>query len=143
MGLPGAPWYCTPNCVHCSASKGYDFLDQECPKDIEMHSVSSRRLSETFPQATGHGNFTNQSVQLYDLVKDPSETTDLAASRPDIVKELGARLDKWEAETYLGPGEDPAFTPGCAKQKPFPNHDGPKHVPLLYPYCDLSLTLVV
>ncbi len=31
--------------------------------------------------------------QLYDLAKDPGETTDLAKEKPDLLKELS---DKWE-----------------------------------------------
>ncbi len=34
---------------------------------------------------------------LFDLEKDPSEKTDLAADHPDVVKDLAARLAAWEA----------------------------------------------
>lgn len=43
--LPGSDGYCTPNCVNCSASKGYDFLDKECPKDIRAEAASPRQLT--------------------------------------------------------------------------------------------------
>jgi len=140
--MPGNPWYCTPNCVNCSASEGYDFLDQECPKDIGVETTAPRHLGEAGLPTFAYQEFPNKTIQLYDLLTDPAETTDLSQSRPDVVEELGARLDKWEADTYLAPGVDPALTPGCAKQEAFPNHDGPKHVPILYPYCDLSTKLV-
>lgn len=133
--FPGGPWYCTPNCVNCSASKGYDFLDQECPKDISEDAESPRRLADwNFP----FFGKKEKKIQLYDLLWDPAETTDLSADRPDIVEKLGARLDKWEADTYIAPGEDPAGTKGCPPQPAFPNHDGPNRVPILYPYCDLA-----
>ncbi len=34
------------------------------------------------------------SVELYDLVEDPSETTDVALERPDVTSELARRLDE-------------------------------------------------
>ncbi len=53
--------------------------------------------------------------QLYDLKADPGEEKDLAAARPDVVKELEAAYDKWwvdvqpclENETAVGPKVNP------------------------------------
>jgi arylsulfatase A-like enzyme len=41
----------------------------------------------------------DDSVELFDVVNDPSEKTDLAARQPDRVKDLRARLDAWRKET--------------------------------------------
>jgi arylsulfatase A-like enzyme len=41
----------------------------------------------------------DDSVELFDVVNDPSEKTDLAARQPDRVKGLRARLDAWRKET--------------------------------------------
>merc|ERR1712032_1164844 len=96
--IPGQPWYCTPNCVNCSASKGYDFPDQECPNDIDEDAESPRRLADWSLPFLGKKD---KKIQLYDLLWDPAETTDLSTDRPDIVQKLAARLDKWEADTYI------------------------------------------
>ncbi|MFZ9979912.1 MAG: sulfatase [Opitutales bacterium] len=41
----------------------------------------------------------DDGVELFDLVNDPSEKTDLAARQPDRVKDLRAQLDAWRKET--------------------------------------------
>lgn len=41
-------------------------------------------------------NTRNQKLLLYDLSKDRSETTDLSAQHPELVKELQSALDQWE-----------------------------------------------
>jgi hypothetical protein len=33
--------------------------------------------------------------QLFDVQKDPGETTDLAAMHPDVMKQLDAAYDEW------------------------------------------------
>ncbi|MBX6316326.1 MAG: sulfatase [Isosphaeraceae bacterium] len=40
----------------------------------------------------------NEPARLYDLAKDIGETTDLAAQRPEVAKELQAALDAWDAQ---------------------------------------------
>lgn len=40
-------------------------------------------------------DYTNASFELYDLVADIGETTDLAAARPGLVNQLGRRLVDW------------------------------------------------
>jgi hypothetical protein len=35
--------------------------------------------------------------ELYDLIKDPGETTNIAAEHPDIVKAMSEQLLKWRA----------------------------------------------
>lgn len=41
----------------------------------------------------------DDSVELFDVVNDPGEKTDLAARQPDRVKDLRARLEAWRKET--------------------------------------------
>jgi arylsulfatase A-like enzyme len=38
----------------------------------------------------------SDEYELYDIVADPAETTDLATSKPDVVKDLSAKLLKWQ-----------------------------------------------
>jgi len=53
--------------------------------------------------------------QLFDLKADPGEKNDVAAERPDVVKQLDAAYDKWwaevlpclENENAVGPKENP------------------------------------
>ena len=48
-------------------------------------------------------------VELYDLVKDPAETTNLASRHPDLVRELTVVVERWKAtlpKKYLGAEKD-------------------------------------
>jgi N-acetylgalactosamine-6-sulfatase len=36
-------------------------------------------------------------VELYDVRKDPSETTNVAAEHPEVVKTLSAKIQAWTA----------------------------------------------
>ena len=38
-----------------------------------------------------------QHYELYDIVNDPDETTDISAQHPDIVQKMAAELDRWRA----------------------------------------------
>jgi arylsulfatase A-like enzyme len=42
---------------------------------------------------------------LYDVVRDPGETTDLAGARPEVAKELEARWREWNAGLPPPPGQ--------------------------------------
>ena len=57
-------------------------------------------------------------VELYDLVADPGERRDLAATQPDIARELAARLRTWQRDTSaaLPAGPNPAYDP--ARDRP-------------------------
>ena len=44
-------------------------------------------------------NYTDSSIELYDLATDIGETTDLAGQRPGVVHQLGNRLIAWLDET--------------------------------------------
>lgn len=133
--IPGINPLCTPNCVNCSATTGYDWLDQECPKDVPSEHSSPRRLTEMALPVLAKKE---KEIRLFDLSVDEAETTDVSAEEPEVLQHLISRLDYWEGETYLSPDVDPAFTPGCPKQPAFPNHDGPRRVPIGYPWCELS-----
>jgi hypothetical protein len=54
--------------------------------------------------------------ELYDLAKDVSETTDLAATQPDRAKALRTRLDAWlKSVDAQFPTANPAFDPAADK----------------------------
>jgi arylsulfatase A-like enzyme len=40
----------------------------------------------------------NGPAKLYDLAADPAETTDVAAQRPQVVREMSAALAAWDAQ---------------------------------------------
>ena len=56
-----------------------------------------------------------QQWQLFDVKADPSETSDVAAAHPDVVKQLDTAYDQWwaatlpglENENAVGPRENP------------------------------------
>jgi arylsulfatase A len=61
------------------------------------------RSIQGVPKATGGipSKYRQQSIttaQLFDLEKDPSETTDVAAANPDVVTRLQAAAEKFRAE---------------------------------------------
>ena len=56
-------------------------------------------------------------LELYDLLDDPGETTDIAAHRPDVVERLTAAYDRWLAEVSASRGYDPVrFAIGSDRQ---------------------------
>ena len=58
-----------------------------------------RRPTATSPAgAKGVAGVGSAGVQLYDLARDIHEDRDLAAQKPDKVKELTAALDRWEGQ---------------------------------------------
>ena len=51
-----------------------------------------------------YSNYT-QKWELYDIIKDRSETNDLASNHPEIVSELAEKWDKWAAENFVLPSK--------------------------------------
>lgn len=43
--------------------------------------------------------YETETIELYDLVRDPGETEDLAQERPALTAELAVQMDDWLAET--------------------------------------------
>jgi len=68
--------------------------------------------------------------QLYDLGKDPDETTNLAASKPDVVKSLAARIDNWwpatGRKTVVEWSDDPVILETIEDADPKPKKKGKK-----------------
>ena len=44
--------------------------------------------------------------ELYDLIQDPFEEHNLAASKPALVKKMAAEFDKWAAAVQLDKSEN-------------------------------------
>ena len=65
------------------------------------------------------GNSSLAPVLLYDVSKDPNETTDLAAQQPERVAKMTAALGAWKTsvEKSLSGADYPA-APGAAVQPP-------------------------
>ncbi|MBU6180777.1 MAG: sulfatase-like hydrolase/transferase, partial [Verrucomicrobia bacterium] len=65
--------------------------------------------------------FESQTVEIYDLSKDPGERNDLSASMPDKAKELSGALHAWQEETGAprptgaNPDYDPSVQPERGK----------------------------
>lgn len=51
----------------------------------------------TATETTGSGS-TKERVELFDLASDPAEKVNLAAARPEVVKDLGTRYEAWAAQ---------------------------------------------
>ncbi len=64
----------------------------------EAMREGSWKLVVNHPKAKP-GSFDNEQVELYHLDRDPSETTDLAASEPERTNSMLAQLKAWYAET--------------------------------------------
>jgi len=43
----------------------------------------------------------NSKYELYDIVADPAETKDLASQKPDVVKDLAAKLSQWQCSAEV------------------------------------------
>jgi arylsulfatase A-like enzyme len=67
--------------------------------------------------------FETQTVEIYDLSKDPGETKDLSQKWPDKLRELTASLHAWQEETgaprpiAANPNYDPSVQPDRGKGK--------------------------
>jgi len=62
--------------------------------------VGDRYKLIQYPEGTVEGNDeslprSNGEFQLFDLLADPGETTDIAAKHPDVVSEMSQQLDAW------------------------------------------------
>ncbi len=64
-----------------------------------LHSQAARRGRWKFVRGPGDG-----SVEVYDLAVDRSETTDLAAQRPDLVRDF----EDWVGDNRTDPPDQPA-----------------------------------
>ncbi len=53
-----------------------------------------------------------QKYELYDLARDPSEKTDLAAKRPELAKRMAKRHETWLAEMVQSAGKNKTTGPG-------------------------------
>ncbi len=61
---------------------------------------------------------TSREPQLYDLEADPGETTNIAATHPDLVAQLSAALEAIRAAGAARPGASPAAPPEAAPGHP-------------------------
>ncbi len=102
----------------------------------ETTSLGRERVFWHFPCYVGGGSptsamrqgnwkaiefFETQTVEIYDLSKDPGETTDLSKKMPDQARELTAALHAWQEETGAprptapNPNYDPSAQPDRGK----------------------------
>jgi arylsulfatase A-like enzyme len=74
--------------------------------------ASNRDASPTFSMRSGNWKLLaddgGKNAELYDLAKDPGETTNLAAANPEIVKKLTAKLLAWRKPLKLTVAQGPA-----------------------------------
>lgn len=97
-------WRAKPN---IAVRKGHWKLWKVNKTDLDFSAVSdvgARRLPmRAWPQDSPHG----QMTLLYDLSADLGETTNVAAKHPEVVAELEAALESWNAS--MGEPTWPAF----------------------------------
>ncbi len=87
-------------------------------KSLAHHSVLYWNSGEPKGEwAVREGNWKahgfKQKYELYDLARDPSEKTDLAAKRPELGKHLANRHETWLAEMVLSAGKNKTTGPGA------------------------------
>jgi arylsulfatase A len=66
-------------------------------------SLADRELKKTNPKKFQELRAKLPPVQLYDLAKDPGETTNLYKQHPEIVKELKGLLTQYKSQGYSRP----------------------------------------
>ena len=79
--------------------------------------------------------FDDGSVELYDLAKDPGETTDLSAQRPEDADRLRQQLAQWRRSVGAPmPRPNSAYDPARAqewwdvvKRRPFDRAEEARH----------------
>ena len=76
-------------------------LHEEAAERRELEGIAGkRRWARLGRYKLVHGPRRDAPAQrlLFDAESDPGETTDLAAAHPDVVRDLGRRLDAWLSE---------------------------------------------
>jgi arylsulfatase len=68
-------------------------------KNARMVRADRWKLVSWNPDGDAEGG----SWELYDMIADPAETNDLAASRPEVAAELAAAYDAWIARVSAAP----------------------------------------
>jgi hypothetical protein len=66
-------------------------------------SLADRELKKTNPKKFQELRAKLPPVQLYNLAKDPGETTNLYKQHPEIVKELKGLLTRYKNQGYSRP----------------------------------------
>jgi arylsulfatase A-like enzyme len=69
----------------------------DVPPEVPLGSTGAERLGRlrTVYRDPFKLVVTDQGVRLFDLLADPTETTDLASARPEVVAELRSALPPW------------------------------------------------
>ena len=67
-------------------------------RSVVQHNWKLTRWTEPHPKLKSMGwqiGIPQEKVELFDLTKDPLESTNLASQNPDVVQNLTAKLDAW------------------------------------------------
>jgi arylsulfatase A-like enzyme len=82
----------------------HDMLDVDRPEtalralSVVQQNWKLTRWKEPHPKLKSMGwqiGIPQEKVELFDLTKDPLESTNLASQNPDVVQNLTAKLDAW------------------------------------------------
>lgn len=95
-------------------------------------------LGFVFDVVPAHLRCAAEQALLFDLTAGVAEqdADNVAAQNPDVVEELGARLDAYVAQAWTPEkGPDPAKSAQCGRQPK--NKDGPDGYNAITPYCKL------
>jgi len=97
---------------HERASRSYERMAVPTP----AAAASSLRMGAwKLVRLYGDGPDRANRDELYNLKDDPGETRDLAAARPEKVRELSARLDHYLQDTAaVIPRKNPSYDPGSS-----------------------------
>ena len=78
-------------------SSGQATLTDNRYKLVRRKGGGSRRKKRKKAAAAPAPAPTGPGYELYDLIADPGEKTDIAAAHPDVVKAMAATLEAWQA----------------------------------------------
>jgi len=99
--------------------QGVSPFDKANHKPVFMHTnaIVKQNGVVDWPWKLLHTYYPSERMELYDLEQDSSESNDLSAVRPDMVKRLEERLSSWVVEQVVY-YSDPVYYTNLAPPKP-------------------------
>lgn len=89
------------------------------PERVAVVDRQANRLKKGAPYVVMRGPWRLVNDELYDVSADPGQQRDIAALRPEIVRELRAEYDAWWKEVSGGAGDEPVpFVVGAPEEDP-------------------------
>lgn len=90
--------------------------DRDNPKMGNRDGVRSQRYRAVFE--SGENKRGDAGWQLYDMLKDPGEKSDIAKNKPDVVKQLAAAYETWFKDVTSAGFDKPRIPVGYKEHDP-------------------------